>query len=127
MALLECIGLVKDYPGKRAVDNVDFYVDRAEIVGLLGPNGAGKTTSFRMACGLIAPTKGLVRLGGKDVTDWPMYKRARSGMGYLPQDNSIFRKLHRRAECFGDPGISQREPQGAQASDRSAARPVRPR
>ncbi len=93
MALLECIGLVKDYPGKRAVDNVDFYVDRGEIVGLLGPNGAGKTTSFRMACGLIAATKGTVRLGGNDVTDWPMYKRARFGMGYLPQDNSIFRKL----------------------------------
>jgi lipopolysaccharide export system ATP-binding protein len=93
MPLLECLGLVKDYPGKRAVDNVDFHVDRAEIVGLLGPNGAGKTTSFRMACGLIAPTKGTVRLGGKDVTNWPMYKRARFGMGYLPQDNSIFRKL----------------------------------
>ncbi len=93
MPLLECIGLVKDYPGKRAVDNVDFHVDRGEIVGLLGPNGAGKTTSFRMACGLIALTKGTVRLGGKDVTHWPMYKRARSGMGYLPQDNSIFRKL----------------------------------
>jgi lipopolysaccharide export system ATP-binding protein len=93
MALLECIGLVKDYPGKRAVDNVDFHVDRGEIVGLLGPNGAGKTTSFRMACGLIAATKGTVRLGGKDVTHWPMYKRARFGMGYLPQDNSIFRKL----------------------------------
>jgi lipopolysaccharide export system ATP-binding protein len=93
MPLLECVGLVKDYPGKRAVDNVDFHVERAEIVGLLGPNGAGKTTSFRMACGLIAPTKGTVRLGGKDVTNWPMYKRARFGMGYLPQDNSIFRKL----------------------------------
>ena len=93
MPLLECIGLVKDYPGKRAVDDVDFHVERGEIVGLLGPNGAGKTTSFRMACGLIALTKGTVRLGGKDVTHWPMYKRARSGMGYLPQDNSIFRKL----------------------------------
>ena len=93
MPLLECIGLVKDYPGKRAVDNVDFHVDRGEIVGLLGPNGAGKTTSFRMACGLIALTKGKVLLGGKDVTHWPMYKRARAGMGYLPQDNSIFRKL----------------------------------
>jgi lipopolysaccharide export system ATP-binding protein len=90
---LECLGLVKDYPGKRAVDDVDFYVERGEIVGLLGPNGAGKTTSFRMACGLIAPTKGVVRLGGKDVTRWPMYKRARAGMGFLPQDNSIFRKL----------------------------------
>ncbi len=93
MPLLECIGLVKNYPGKRAVDDVDFFVERGEIVGLLGPNGAGKTTSFRMACGLIAPTKGTVMLGGKDVTRWPMYKRARHGMGYLPQDNSIFRKL----------------------------------
>jgi lipopolysaccharide export system ATP-binding protein len=93
MSLLECTGLVKDYPGKRAVDDVDFFVERGEIVGLLGPNGAGKTTSFRMACGLIAPTKGAVRLGGVDVTHWPMYKRARFGMGYLPQDNSIFRKL----------------------------------
>jgi lipopolysaccharide export system ATP-binding protein len=93
MPLLECHGLVKDYPGKRAVDDVDFYVDRGEIVGLLGPNGAGKTTSFRMSCGLIAPTKGMVRLGGKDVTRWPMFKRARAGMGFLPQDNSIFRKL----------------------------------
>jgi lipopolysaccharide export system ATP-binding protein len=91
--LLECIGLVKDYPGKRAVDDVDFHVERGEIVGLLGPNGAGKTTSFRMACGLIDPTKGTVRLGGRNVTHWPMYKRARAGMGYLPQDNSIFRKL----------------------------------
>jgi lipopolysaccharide export system ATP-binding protein len=93
MPLLECLGLVKDYPGKRAVDDVDFYVERGEIVGLLGPNGAGKTTSFRMSCGLIAPTKGMVRLGGKDVTRWPMFKRARAGMGFLPQDNSIFRKL----------------------------------
>jgi lipopolysaccharide export system ATP-binding protein len=93
MALLECIGLVKDYPGKRAVDGIDFYVDRGEIVGLLGPNGAGKTTTFRMACGLIAPNEGRVLLGGIDVTHWPMYRRAREGMGYLPQDNSVFVKL----------------------------------
>ncbi|HUG91243.1 MAG TPA: LPS export ABC transporter ATP-binding protein [Planctomycetaceae bacterium] len=93
MALLECYGLVKDYPGKRAVDGVDFFVERGEIVGLLGPNGAGKTTSFRMACGLIAPTEGRVILDGTDVTDWPMYLRARHGMGFLPQDDSIFVKL----------------------------------
>lgn len=94
MALLECSGLVKDYPGgKRAVDGVDFYVERGEIVGLLGPNGAGKTTSFRMTCGLIEPTKGRVLLNGTDVTRWPMYMRARHGMGYLPQDESIFVKL----------------------------------
>ena len=93
MALLECHGLVKDYPGKRAVDGVDFCVERGEIVGLLGPNGAGKTTSFRMSCGMIAPTEGHVFLNGVEVTGWPMYKRAQAGMGYLPQDESIFIKL----------------------------------
>lgn len=93
MALLECVGLVKDYPGKRAVDGVDFYVEEGEIVGLLGPNGAGKTTTFRMACGMISPTKGRVYLKDGDVTAWPMYKRARQGMGYLPQDESVFVKL----------------------------------
>jgi lipopolysaccharide export system ATP-binding protein len=93
MALLSCEGLVKDYPGKRAVDGVSFYVNRGEIVGLLGPNGAGKSTSFRMACGLIAPTEGKVLLKGEDVTGWPMYLRARNGLGYLPQDTSIFSKL----------------------------------
>ena len=93
MPLLECTGLVKDYPGKRAVDGIDFYVEQGEIVGLLGPNGAGKTTTFRMTCGLIEPTKGRVVLGGTDVTRWPMYQRARYGMGYLPQDDSIFVKL----------------------------------
>ncbi len=93
MTLLACHGLVKDYPGKRAVDGVDFHVDPGEIVGLLGPNGAGKSTTFRMACGLIAPTQGRVELLGQDVTGWPMYRRAQAGLGYLPQDDSIFRKL----------------------------------
>lgn len=91
--LLECIDLVKDYPGKRAVDGVTFHVMPGEIVGLLGPNGAGKTTSFRMACGMISPTEGRVLLNGTDVTSWPMYRRAQNGMGYLPQDHSIFTKL----------------------------------
>jgi len=91
--LLECIDLVRDFPGKRAVDGVDFHVEQGEIVGLLGPNGAGKTTTFRMACGMIAPTEGHVFLRGVDVTQWPMYRRARNGMGYLPQDYSIFRNL----------------------------------
>ena len=93
MPILECFGLVKDYPGKRAVDGIDFFVEKGEIVGLLGPNGAGKTTTFRMACGLISATEGRVFLAGDDVTAWPMYKRARHGMGFLPQDDSIFRKL----------------------------------
>jgi lipopolysaccharide export system ATP-binding protein len=93
MPLLECTGLVKDYPGKRAVDGIDFFVERGEIVGLLGPNGAGKTTTFRMACGLISATEGRVILNGTDVSGLPMYQRARLGMGYLPQDDSIFVKL----------------------------------
>lgn len=94
MSILECQGLAKTYStGKRAVDGVSFDVNPGEIVGLLGPNGAGKSTTFRMACGLIAPTEGRVFLNGKDVTNWPMYKRARNGMGYLPQDQSIFTKL----------------------------------
>ena len=93
MPLRECRGLVKDYPGKRAVDGVDFVVEEGEIVGLLGPNGAGKTTSFRITCGLIAPDKGQVLLDGTDVTSWPLYRRARHGLGYLPQDDSVFGKL----------------------------------
>jgi lipopolysaccharide export system ATP-binding protein len=95
MSLVECIGLVKQYPrrAKRAVDGVSFHVDAGEIVGLLGPNGAGKTTSFRMTCGLVAPTQGRVMFNGVDVTRWPLYRRAQHGMGYLPQDESIFVKL----------------------------------
>lgn len=91
--LLECVGLVKDYPGKRAVDGVDFHVMPGEIVGLLGPNGAGKTTTFRMACGMVTPTEGKVYLRDTNVSKWPMYRRARNGMGYLPQDHSIFTRL----------------------------------
>lgn len=93
MSLLECINLVKQYPGKLAVAGVDFHVEPGEIVGLLGPNGAGKTTSFRMTCGLVAPTRGKVIFNGQDVSNWPLYKRAQAGMGYLPQDTSIFAKL----------------------------------
>jgi len=93
MTLLQCDGLVKEYPGKRAVDGVSFDVNPGEIVGLLGPNGAGKSTTFRMACGLIAPTEGRIYLRDVDVTEWPMYLRAQNGLGYLPQDQSIFSKL----------------------------------
>lgn len=93
MALLECHGLIKQYPSKRAVDGVSFNVGVGEIVGLLGPNGAGKTTSFRMTCGLVTPTAGKVIFNGQDVTNWPLYRRAQLGMGYLPQDESIFVKL----------------------------------
>ena len=92
--MLEAKGLVKIYGTRRVVDGVDFRVDSGEIVGLLGPNGAGKTTSFRMTCGMIVPNAGKVRLDGRDITDWPMYRRARDGgMGYLAQESSVFRKL----------------------------------
>lgn len=94
MPLLEAKGLVKIYGRRRVVDGVDFEVEPGEIVGLLGPNGAGKTTSFRMACGMIEPNAGTVMLAGLDVTNWPMYRRARDGgMGYLAQESSVFRKL----------------------------------
>lgn len=94
MPILQVEGLVKIYGRRRVVDGVDFEVEPGEIVGLLGPNGAGKTTSFRMACGMIDPDAGRVTLNDIDVTNWPMYRRARDGgMGYLPQDQSVFRKL----------------------------------
>jgi lipopolysaccharide export system ATP-binding protein len=94
MPLLQVTGLIKTYGRRRVVDGVDFQVDSGEIVGLLGPNGAGKTTSFRMTCGIIEPEGGRVVLAGKDVTNWPMYLRARDGgMGYLAQEQSVFRKL----------------------------------
>jgi lipopolysaccharide export system ATP-binding protein len=92
--MLEVQGLVKVYGSRRVVDGVDFHVERGEIVGLLGPNGAGKTTCFRMTCGMISADQGKVTLGGADVTNWPMYRRARDGgMGYLAQESSVFRKL----------------------------------
>ncbi|MCP3914909.1 MAG: LPS export ABC transporter ATP-binding protein [bacterium] len=91
--LLEVTGLVKSYGGRRVVDNVHFRVDAGEIVGLLGPNGAGKTTSFRMTVGLVEPDAGKVLLNGKNCTRLPMFKRARHGMGYLPQETSVFRLM----------------------------------
>ena len=92
--MLQVQGLVKVYGSRRVVDGVDFRVEKGEIVGLLGPNGAGKTTCFRMTCGMIEPNKGTVRLDAADVTNWPMYRRARDGgMGYLAQESSVFRKL----------------------------------
>ncbi|MBN2703738.1 MAG: LPS export ABC transporter ATP-binding protein [Pontiellaceae bacterium] len=85
--------LVKAYKGRKVVREVDVNVKAGEIVGLLGPNGAGKTTSFYMIVGLVRPTEGKVFFNGSDVTNVPMYKRARMGMGYLSQEPSIFRKL----------------------------------
>ena len=89
----EICDIVKTYKGRRAVDGVSLDVTKGEIVGLLGPNGAGKTTSFYMAVGLIRPEKGKILLDGKDITRKPMHLRARIGIGYLAQENSVFRKL----------------------------------
>lgn len=102
MPLLATKGLVKSYGRRRVVDGVGFEVDPGEIVGLLGPNGAGKTTSFRMTCGMVDPDAGEVRLSGKVVTNWPMYRRARDGgMGYLAQESSVFRKLTVQQNLLG--------------------------
>ncbi len=94
MPILKVIGLMKSYSRRRVVDGVDFEVHRGEIVGLLGPNGAGKTTCFRMTCGMVEPERGRVMINDRDVTRWPMYRRAaEGGMGYLAQESSVFRKL----------------------------------
>lgn len=92
--MLSIKGLTHVYPnGTRALDGVDLEIGNG-MFGLLGPNGAGKSTSFRMICGLVEPDRGRVLLNGQDVTDWPMFRRARDGgMGYLPQEPSVFRKL----------------------------------
>lgn len=91
--LLEARGLCKSYKERKVVDSVNLTVKSGEIVGLLGPNGAGKTTSFYMVAGLVRPDVGTVNFCGRDVSGLPMHLRARLGMGYLPQEESIFRKL----------------------------------
>ncbi len=93
MNTLETVEISKSYRGRRVVDDVSVKVERGEIVGLLGPNGAGKTTSFYMVVGLISPDSGRVLLDGKDLTSTPMFKRARHGISYLPQEASVFRKM----------------------------------
>ena len=90
---LGCEGLVKTYGKRRVVSDVSMNLKRGEVVGLLGPNGAGKTTSFYMLVGMIKPDSGTVYFDGDDITRLPMYRRARKGIGYLPQEASIFRKL----------------------------------
>ncbi len=93
MATLETVEISKSYGGRRVVNDVSLKVEQGEIVGLLGPNGAGKTTSFYMVVGLISPDSGKVTLDGADLTNMPMFQRARRGISYLPQEASVFRKL----------------------------------
>ena len=90
---LRAEGLVKRYGKRTVVNDVSFNVRQGEIVGLLGPNGAGKTTSFYMTTGLVLPNGGHIYLGDDEVTDFPVYKRARLGIGYLAQEASVFRKM----------------------------------
>ena len=93
MRKLETREISKSYGGRKVVDDVSVCVEQGEVVGLLGPNGAGKTTSFYMIVGLISPDSGRVIVDGDDLTDLPMYRRARRGISYLPQEASVFRKL----------------------------------
>jgi lipopolysaccharide export system ATP-binding protein len=85
--------LVKKYKGRTVVNNVSVEVNQGEIVGLLGPNGAGKTTTFYMIVGLIQSEGGKIIYGNQDITEYPMYRRAQEGIGYLPQEASVFRQL----------------------------------
>jgi lipopolysaccharide export system ATP-binding protein len=91
--VLSAVGLVKTYGGRSVVSDVSLEVASGEIVGLLGPNGAGKTTTFSIVVGLVPPDAGVVRLGERDLTQLPMYRRARAGISYLPQEPSVFRKM----------------------------------
>ncbi len=93
MARLVLKNLIKVYNGKKVVDDVSLSVKQGQVSGLLGPNGAGKTTTFYMTVGMIKPDSGSVSLDHEDITRYPMYVRARKGIGYLPQESSIFRKL----------------------------------
>ncbi len=92
-SVLRAAGLVRAFKRRRVVDHVDLNVRQGEIVGLLGPNGAGKTTTFYMMVGLLKADEGRVYLDEQEVTHWPMYRRARAGIGYLPQEASVFQKL----------------------------------
>ncbi len=93
MSELKAFNLVKEYKKRRVVNDVSLNLKNGEIVGLLGPNGAGKTTTFYMICGMVRPNEGEIELDRDYITRYPMYKRARLGIGYLPQEASIFRKM----------------------------------
>ena len=93
MSVLKAVSVTKAYGGRRVVDGVNLEVNGGEVVGLLGPNGAGKTTTFHMILGLVQPDEGQVLLNDEELTGLPIYQRARSGISYLPQESSVFRRL----------------------------------
>ena len=101
MARLEALNLAKSYRGRRVIRDVSISMDSGEIVGLLGPNGAGKTTCFYMILGIVPADSGRILLGGEDITRLPMYGRARKGIGYLPQEASVFRRLTHLSDARG--------------------------
>jgi lipopolysaccharide export system ATP-binding protein len=113
--VLQAFAICKSYRGRKVVNEATLELRRGEVVGLLGPNGAGKTTTFYIIVGLIAPDSGQVRLCGNEITNLPMYQRARSGISYLPQEPSIFRKLtvkenlHSIAETLSIPSSKREE------------------
>lgn len=116
MPILKANGLEKSFGRRKVVDGVTLEIEPGEIIGLLGPNGAGKTTTFRMICGMLVPDQGQVLLRDVDVTDWPMYVRARDGgMGYLPQQSSVFAKLSTEQNL-----VAMMELLGMSAKDRRA-------
>src|SRR6202142_4562838 len=93
MLKFQAVELSKSYKGRKVVDDLDLEISQGEVVGLLGPNGVGKTTTFYILVGLARPDSGRVLLNGDDITDLPMYLRARNGISYLPQEPSVFRQL----------------------------------
>src|SRR6202041_3977210 len=93
MLNLQAVELSKTYRGRKVVDDVELEIGQGEVVGLLGPNGAGKTTTFYIIVGLARPDSGRVLLNGEEISDLPMYLRARRGISYLPQEPSVFRKM----------------------------------
>jgi lipopolysaccharide export system ATP-binding protein len=101
MSLLSVKGIVKAYHRRRVVDGIEMEIEPGEIVGLLGPNGAGKSTCFKIICGLVRPDKGDVYLLNNRITDLPLYQRSRLGMGYLPQQSSLFTKLSVQENLIG--------------------------
>ena len=112
---LEAEALVRRFGARAVVDGLSLTVSAGEVVGLLGPNGAGKTTAFRLLAGLLTPHAGRARLLGADVTSWPLWRRARAGLGYVPQEASIFRRLSVRDNLRAaiEAAVEYRGPSGA--------------
>ena len=110
---LNVLNIEKRFSEKIILSNINFTVDRNEIVGLLGPNGAGKTTAFHIAAGLIYPNRGKIIINGKDVTNEPLHKRAKFGLGYLPQESSIFSDLSVENNLLGIVELSETDSQEA--------------